>query len=310
MLEDAKDEIKKMKLCSGNDHVIKIIDYFYDSSEFYLNVVMELCSGSLRGLLDKNKKFSYEELVEFMTQITAAFLELESKKLMHLDMKPENILTVDKEGKYFKLCDFGCSQLSDISRLSGYENTVFGTFNYLAPEVYLNLKGKKKRSSADIWSFGITLYEMIFGRLPFTKGEEKEVDRDLAESYCLNKGYVIDYRGGDDLPEKIFDILKKMLVRDPMDRITWEGMKKELMINFKVPEHLFMNIKDSVKMFVPVTETYMKVVKVLGEGPKQKEDFWKVNSAFLKELREKMLYYFYILCVHYESIFEAKVDIL
>jgi serine/threonine protein kinase len=133
-------------------------DFFYDSSEFYLNIVLELCSGSLRNQLNKNHTYSEAELISFMTQIISAFLELENKKIMHLDLKPENILLADDDGKHYKICDFGCSQMSEISRLSGYETQVFGTFNYLAPEVYLNYKGSKHRNSADIWAFGITLY--------------------------------------------------------------------------------------------------------------------------------------------------------
>lgn len=99
---------------------------------------------------------------------------------MHLDFKPENILLLDKEGKYFKICDFGCAQISNLSKLSGYEKSAFGTFNYLAPEVFLNYQGKKRRSSADIWALGVTLYEMIFWKLPFPKTNENElIDRSL-----------------------------------------------------------------------------------------------------------------------------------
>ena len=81
---------------------------------------------------------------------------------MHLDLKPENILVANKEGTHYKLCDFGCSQLSEFSKMSGYEITSFGTFNYLAPEMHVSYEGEKTRSSADVWSLGVTLYEMIF----------------------------------------------------------------------------------------------------------------------------------------------------
>jgi len=88
---------------------------------------------------------------------------------MHLDLKPENILIANKEGTFYKLCDFGCSQISQFSRMSGYEVTAFGTFNYLAPEMIFAYEGKRHRCSVDIWALGITLYEMIYWRLPFSK---------------------------------------------------------------------------------------------------------------------------------------------
>lgn len=96
---------------------------------------------------------------------------------MHLDLKPQNILIANKEGTYFKLCDFGCSQISNYSKMSGYEVTAFGTFNYLAPEMHVSYDGEKTRNSADVWSLGVTLYEMIFWRLPFTKEANGIVSR-------------------------------------------------------------------------------------------------------------------------------------
>ena len=123
-----------------------------------MNIVLELCNGSLRDQLKNQHIYSEAELTSFLIQIVSAFLELEKNKIMHLDFKPENVLLADDDGKHYKICDFGCSQISEISNLSGYENNVFGTFNYLAPEVYLNYKGQKHRNSADIWSVGVTLY--------------------------------------------------------------------------------------------------------------------------------------------------------
>ena len=78
--------------------------------------------------------------------------------------------------------------------MSGYENNVFGTFNYLAPEIYLNERRKRHRSSSDIWSFGITLYEIIFGSLPFTNSKGDEfIDRKKVEDYFRGRGEKINY---------------------------------------------------------------------------------------------------------------------
>lgn len=80
--------------------------------------------------------------------------------------------------------------------MSGYEVTAFGTFNYLAPEMHLSFYGEKTRNSADIWSLGITLYEMIFRRLPFSKEPNGMINRKDVEMYFKNKNYAISYASG------------------------------------------------------------------------------------------------------------------
>ena len=78
---------------------------------------------------------------------------------MHRDLKPENIL-LDKDYN-IKLCDFGWSALyaDDVLR-----ETMCGTFEYMAPEIY---KRKNQTKKTDVWSLGILLYELFHGHPPF-----------------------------------------------------------------------------------------------------------------------------------------------
>lgn len=96
---------------------------------------MELGEKNLRGVMI-NQTFTQAELLSFILQMVSAFLELSRKGLMHLDLKPENILEITKG--YYKICDFGCSQSSPKSILTHYSNNVFGTLNYLPPELLSN----------------------------------------------------------------------------------------------------------------------------------------------------------------------------
>lgn len=71
--------------------------------------------------------------------------------------------------------------------MSGYEANAFGTFNYLAPEMHFNLSGEKTRSSADMWSLGVTLYEMVFWKLPFSKDSSGIINRKEIEAFFKTK---------------------------------------------------------------------------------------------------------------------------
>jgi serine/threonine protein kinase len=165
-----------------SDHIIKYYTSIYDTSESALNLVMELCAGSLRTQLP-HRTYSKEELLSFTAQIDAAFLELLEKKLMHLDLKPENILIAAHSDNCYKICDFGCAQIAIQSKLTKYDNQTFGTFNYLAPENYLNYHGKLTNTSADIWSLGVILYEMMYKRLPLPVDTDGFIDRKAMQHY-------------------------------------------------------------------------------------------------------------------------------
>ena len=101
-------KLRKLK----NDHIIQFKNAFYDFSEKNLNVVMELCQGSLRSQLNQKKNYTKMELKKFTSQMVSAFLELNRHNVMHLDLKPENILIANDAGNHFKICDFGCSQIA------------------------------------------------------------------------------------------------------------------------------------------------------------------------------------------------------
>ena len=106
----------------SNDHIIRFIEAFYDTSETNLVVALELGRGSLRHEAF-NKQWSESELISFITQMTAAFVEMGRHGIMHLDLKPDNIVVSRVCGGCYKICDFGCSQITYRSIISGYQTS-------------------------------------------------------------------------------------------------------------------------------------------------------------------------------------------
>ena len=138
----------------------------------YFAIIMELCDNSLSQLLTskllKDKKgFNINEIEEIMTQLNSGFKIMNKKKIMHRDLKLENILIKynDNEHKNYsiKITDYGSSKkLKSLSKFSFTKNV--GTVCYMAPEI---LKNEPHNYKCDLWSIGIIIYRLHFGVFPF-----------------------------------------------------------------------------------------------------------------------------------------------
>mmetsp|Transcript_41865 Transcript_41865/g.129761 ORF Transcript_41865/g.129761 Transcript_41865/m.129761 type:complete len:498 (+) Transcript_41865:105-1598(+) len=131
--------------------------------------IMEYAAGGeLRGYVERHTALDEEESRQFFKQIVRAVHYVHSKKIIHRDLKLENIL-LDAQNRC-KIVDFG---LSDY--VSSKERTVTdaGTEAYLAPEVYNGNSGDSDPYKIDVWSLGVVLYALVHGRLPFTRPDEE-----------------------------------------------------------------------------------------------------------------------------------------
>lgn len=128
------------------------------TNNFYF--VYEYCNGgTLDKLMNKEGPFSEKRALSFFRQMVEAFKVLSKQNIMHRDLKPDNILM---HNGMIKLGDFGfCKPLESASEMAC---TMLGSPIYMAPEV---LKGETYNMKADIWSLGVVLFQMVFGKCPF-----------------------------------------------------------------------------------------------------------------------------------------------
>lgn len=121
-------------------------------------------SGSLDRLIDErvaaNAPFTEDEILDLFTQICLAVKHIHDRKILHRDIKDENIFL--HNNNFAKLGDFGISKVLSGTRAKAA--TLIGTDYCIAPEV---LTGKPYNSKCDIWSLGILLYKMAAGELPW-----------------------------------------------------------------------------------------------------------------------------------------------
>ena len=189
--------------CLNNINSVKLYEYCITKSEIV--IVTELMDETLYQFLSKrNQGLNPEEILQILTQLNNTFKIMASNLIVHRDLKLSNIFIKynnnEKSEYIFKLGDY---QISD--RLDSVDqklDLIVGTMHYMAPEVS---KGEKYDGKCDLWSLGVIIFVLLFKEFP-----NEVVD---AASQQLLKS------SGNELLD---DLLKKLLVKDPENRITWE----------------------------------------------------------------------------------------
>jgi serine/threonine protein kinase len=174
-------------------------------------------------LSPSQRKLSFEEIYSFFKDITSGLAHLHASNYIHRDLKPSNCL-LHRDGNEFRclISDFGEVQPENVVRKS---TGATGTISYCAPEVL-----KKDRSGnygnfttkSDIFSLGMILYFMCFGRLPYESTEniqEEFEDADLLRAEISSwSGFQDERRARPELPNQLYTFLKRLLSIDPTDR--------------------------------------------------------------------------------------------
>lgn len=127
---------------------------------------------------------------------------------MHRDFKLANIL---KHNGIIKIADFGFSKMLGNDAIA---TTMLGSPLNMAPEI---LGGKNYNSKADIWSIGICFYELLFGKSPYTA-------KNIVELLQKIKSNPFRVPSSANLSPEVADVLQKMLIFNPDERIEWEDL--------------------------------------------------------------------------------------
>ena len=142
----------------SHPNVVSVYDVGEQSGTYY--IVMELVEGfTLKKYIEKKGKLSQRDAVQVTMQVARGLNAAHEQGIIHRDVKPQNIM-VSKEGQ-IKVTDFGIARIND-TQISG-ANTM-GSVHYISPE---QARGGVCDERSDIYSLGITLYEMVTGRVPF-----------------------------------------------------------------------------------------------------------------------------------------------
>ena len=153
LIQNEVDSLKGIR----HPNILRIHQYMESANSMYL--IFQYCDGGdlSEYLIKQGNPLSESEVKRIAIEMVSGFLELERRVIMHRDVKLENIM---KHQNRYVLCDFGFSKLN-----AKTTNTKLGTPVTKAPEIMEG--GNPYSNKCDVWSLGVTLYELLFGEDPW-----------------------------------------------------------------------------------------------------------------------------------------------
>lgn len=183
-LPEKKKIINDIKILKKINHpnIILLKSAYYSTNNKYLNIITEYADGGdlqthLNEKLNKENKeyLDKDNLLNWFVQICLALKYIHKHNILHRDIKPSNIYLMKKNEEFFaKLGDFNVAK--DLSTQLKYTKTRVTTPEYLAPEIY---NKKEYDSKADIWSLGVTFYQLITLSFPYEGKNVEEIQNNI-----------------------------------------------------------------------------------------------------------------------------------
>ena len=209
-------------------NIIKIYGSF--AYKNYLYNVMEYAEGGeLTQLIRSNEELSENRIKDIFKQIYEGVQFIHENEVIHRDLKPNNILFLDKEKTQVVIIDFG---ISGISNCYIKEVIKAGTFKFLSPEILFR-ENFDSSPKIDIWALGVILYLMNFKQYPFDGESDKEIYEKIGNED-------LEFPYGIKIKKSLINLLKGMFEKNPKRRID---------INDKLFDIWFNDNSDNYKIF-------------------------------------------------------------
>jgi eukaryotic-like serine/threonine-protein kinase len=189
------------------DHPNICVVHEIDEVDGQTFIVMACLEGESLAKKISERPLPINVTLNIAAQIAEGLQTAHEGGVIHRDIKPANIM-VDPKGRV-KVMDFGLAHLDQATRITR-TGTVLGTPAYMSPE---QVEGQKTDHRTDIWAFGVALYEMLTGRVPFEAGSQQAIMYAIVHR---EPEPLTGLRGG--VPAELEHVITKALAKDPADR--------------------------------------------------------------------------------------------
>lgn len=222
---------REAQAAAGLSHpnVVNVFDVGEDRGLYY--IVMELVEGiTLKAYITRKGKLSVKEATSIAIQVSLGLEAAHNRGIVHRDVKPQNII-ISTDGKV-KLSDFGIAKATNSNTITA---NVMGSVHYSSPE---QVRGGASDARSDIYSLGITMYEMVTGRVPY------DGDTTVAVAIKhLQEEMIPPSRYTPDLPYSMEQIILKCAQKNPDRRYQSMGeLIEDLKRSLLDPQGNFVNL--------------------------------------------------------------------
>lgn len=209
--EFTDNEIKVLEAIQ-HPNIVRYVEKLLTKNNTYM--VYEFCnSGTLESRIYAQNHLAEAQSLKYLAEILSALCLLNSYKVLHRDIKPQNIMLNNDD---IKVGDFGfCKPMKD----HGFSQTMVGSPIYMAPEI---LRSQSYDDRADVWSLGVCLYEMLFGRCPY---EERTIPSLIA---LFDSRPLLIPREINNISKETEALVRMMLVVDPKRRASFSQAQEHL----------------------------------------------------------------------------------
>jgi len=271
------EEIRLMKDLSGKHPVLLEVYDVKTISEVECRIYLEICRGRdlYEGMFEKQLVKTEGQVREICEQLTSCLAYLHSKKILHLDVKPENVAFVNKdpEDMTIKLLDFGLAKQRSFRKERGFR----GTREYMAPELALQLGYTE---AADMWSIGTMMYEMLFAESPF-----QEEENHCALACIIKLEHLFDDSKMKHSSENARDLITHLLKFDAVERLTAkEALKHPFFTEASV--HIDKDILSKFELFARRGTLQRALLPIMKKHSEMKINFLRENLLAMHKISD------------------------
>ncbi len=213
----------------SHEHIVR--SYAVGTEDDLHYIVLEYVDGStLKECIRAQGKFLSRSAINIGSQVLDALSHAHEQGIIHRDVKPQNII-INARG-HAKLADFGIARNAESSTITYAGSMVMGSVHYISPE---QAKGRQVTAESDIYSMGITLYEMVTGKLPFEGDNSVSIALKHIQEEIVPPIVIVP-----SLPRALNDVIMKAVSKNPAARYhSAKEMRQDLLRVLREPQGNF-----------------------------------------------------------------------